>query len=56
MVTYFGSAEMGRIEVLKGPIPWGWLDRAGRLSGKALAVGLVLWHYAGMTRRRSIHV
>jgi hypothetical protein len=34
---------------LKGPVPWAWLDRAGRLPGKTLAVGLVIWHRAGMS-------
>lgn len=45
-----------RERFLKGPIPWAWLDRAGRLPGKALAVGLVLWQLAGMARRRTVHV
>ena len=45
-----------RERFLKGPIPWAWLDRAGRLPGKALAVGLVLWQLAGMTRKRTIRV
>jgi hypothetical protein len=41
---------------LKGPIPWNWLDLAGRLPGKALAVGLVLWQKAGITERRTVHI
>lgn len=41
---------------LKGPIPWDWLDRAGRLPGKALAVGLVLWHRAGMAGERTVRL
>ncbi|MFL5342051.1 MAG: hypothetical protein ACJ8F7_18050 [Gemmataceae bacterium] len=32
---------------LKGPIPWRWIERAARLPGKALAVGLMLWKEAG---------
>jgi hypothetical protein len=28
---------------LKGRVPWPWLVKAGRLPGKALAVGLMLW-------------
>jgi hypothetical protein len=32
---------------LRGPIPWKWLIRAGRLPGKALQVGLLLWQAAG---------
>jgi hypothetical protein len=39
---------------LKGPVPWDWLDRAGRLPGKALAVALVLWREAGCTKRRTV--
>jgi hypothetical protein len=38
---------------LKGPIPWAWLDRAGRLRGQALAVALVLHQRAGMKRSPS---
>ncbi len=45
-----------RERFLKGPIPWAWLDRAGRLPGKSLAVGLVLWQLAGLSRKRTIHV
>jgi hypothetical protein len=41
---------------LKGPIPWAWLDRAGRLPGKALAVSLILWQKAGMTGKRTVHL
>jgi hypothetical protein len=41
---------------LKGPIPWTWLDRAARLPGKALAVGLVLWQHAGVTRMRTVRL
>lgn len=33
---------------LKGPIPWDWLTGAGRLPGKALHVGLAIWHRAGL--------
>jgi hypothetical protein len=41
---------------LMGPIPWAWLDRAGRLPGKALAVGLVLWRQAGLKSNRTVHL
>jgi hypothetical protein len=41
---------------LKGPIPWDWLDRAGRLPGKALAVGLVLWQKAGLCNSQTIGI
>lgn len=41
---------------LKGPIPWDWLDCAGLLPGKALAVGLVIWQLSGMKCDRTVHV
>jgi hypothetical protein len=41
---------------LRGPIPWAWLDRAGRLPGKALALGLVLWQSAGVLERRTVRL
>lgn len=43
-----------RGEFLKGPIPLAWLSAAGRLSGKALAVGIVAWHLAGLTNKRTV--
>lgn len=39
---------------LKGPIPWPWLTRAASLPGKAIHVGLALWHLAGMKKSRTI--
>jgi hypothetical protein len=39
---------------VKGPIPLAWLERAARLPGKALAVGMVLWYKAGLTRGRCV--
>ena len=35
---------------LKGPISLAWLARAAALPGKALAVGVILWHLYGMGR------
>jgi hypothetical protein len=35
---------------LMGPIPWNWLERAMRCPGKALHVGIHLWHRAFLTR------
>ena len=32
---------------LKGPIPWPWIELAGLLPGKALAIGLAVWREAG---------
>jgi hypothetical protein len=37
-------------EFVKGPIPLAWLARAARLPGKALAVGVVLWHLVGLRK------
>jgi DNA-binding MarR family transcriptional regulator len=39
---------------LKGPIPWSWIEKACRLSGKSLAVGLCLWRLAGATKSKTI--
>jgi DNA-binding transcriptional ArsR family regulator len=39
---------------LRGPVPWDWLERAGRLPGQALAVGLVLWKEAGCKNSRTV--
>ena len=41
---------------LKGPIPWDWLCRALALPGKAGAVGVALWYWAGLTRQRHVKV
>src|SRR4030095_2538702 len=35
---------------LKGPIPWEWLQRAGRARGHALHVAVVLWFLAGIEK------
>lgn len=39
---------------LKGPIPWTWLEQAGRLPGKALHVALSLWQEAGFNKSRTV--
>ncbi len=39
---------------LKGPIPWAWIERASLLSGKALALGLVIWREAGCRKAREV--
>jgi hypothetical protein len=41
---------------LKGPIPWSWLAKAASQPGRALAVALHLWLWAGMTKSREITV
>jgi hypothetical protein len=44
----------GRERFLKGPVPLSWLEEAGRCSGKALHLGVVLWFLAGVTGRREM--
>jgi hypothetical protein len=39
---------------LKGPVPWAWLEKAGRLPGKALLVALLLWMEAGCRKNRTV--
>ena len=39
---------------LKGPIPWDWLVKTMRLSGKALHVALILWQEAGFRRVKTV--
>jgi hypothetical protein len=41
---------------LLGPIPWDWLAVAARLPGKALQVGLVIWHLAGLKKAMTIEL
>jgi len=41
---------------LKGPIPWCWLEKAARLPGKALAVGVVAWHLHGLRRSNTFRM
>lgn len=41
---------------LKGPIPWAWIEAAAGLPGRALAVGLFLWHQAGCRRVRTVRL
>jgi len=37
---------------IRGPIPAGWLQAAGRLPGKSLHVGAALWQLAGLRSTR----
>lgn len=39
---------------LKGPVPMTWLNTAARQPGKALHVGIALWHLAGLQRSRTV--
>lgn len=46
-----GTAAMSAPHFLKGPIPYPWLVTAAELPGKALAVGIIIWTWAGIFRR-----
>ncbi len=35
---------------LKGPVPMNWLNAAARLPGKALHMGIAVWHLSGLNR------
>lgn len=39
---------------LKGPVPWAWVEKAGRLKGHALHVGIALWLLAGINKNRTV--
>jgi len=41
---------------LKGPISWEWLSIAGKLSGKALHVAIVLWLIFGLTKSETVKI
>ena len=35
---------------VKGPLPYLWLQKASRLNGKCLHVGIILWLISGMVK------
>jgi hypothetical protein len=39
-----------------GPVPIRWLEQAGQLPGKALHVGLFLWHKSRLSKRQSVKI
>jgi len=41
---------------LKGPVPWSWIEKAARLPGSTLAVGLALWRLAGAMKSKTIRL
>jgi hypothetical protein len=41
---------------LKGPVPWPWIEKAARLPGKSLVVGLALWRLAGAMKSRTVRL
>ena len=41
---------------LRGPVPLAWLQRAMKLSGAALSVGIILWHFQGLKKSPTFKV
>lgn len=39
---------------LKGPVPWRWVQAAGRLPGRALLVGMAVWREAGCRKSPTV--
>ena len=39
---------------LKGPIPMAWLSRAGRCPGRALHVGVLVWHLQALKKSSKV--
>jgi hypothetical protein len=39
---------------LMGPVPWAWLQRASRLHGRALHVGIAVWFLAGFEKSATV--
>lgn len=39
---------------LLGPVPMAWLAQAAMLPGRALFVGILVWHLAGLQGRRQV--
>jgi len=35
---------------LRGPIPLDWLQKAMKLGGTAISVGIILWYYTGLKK------
>lgn len=49
-LTAINHRSAQRAPYIKGPIPLEWMKRASALSGKALAVALVIWYIAGLRK------
>lgn len=41
-------------QFIKGPLPMPWMERAARLPGKAMLVGLALWFMRGIVGNQPI--
>jgi hypothetical protein len=41
---------------LRGPIPLQWIGKASMLPGKALAVGLMVWFFHGLTGQLTVQL
>jgi hypothetical protein len=41
---------------LKGPVPWWWIEKAVRLPGSTLHVGLALWRLSGAMKSDTVRL
>ncbi len=41
---------------IKGPIPLSWIHKASILPGKALHVGMLIWHLVGLENSKTVKV
>lgn len=52
-ITKYTAAPMKRSwRFIKGPIPMAWMSKAAKRPGKSGLVGLVLWYWAGIRRKK----
>ena len=54
----FGEHRSGQrtSPFIKGPLPLAWINHAGKLPGKALHVGVVLWYLAGLNKAMTVRL
>lgn len=52
----FVPATQRPAKFLKGPVPWPWIEKAARLPGRSLVVGLALWRLAGAVKSRTVRL
>jgi hypothetical protein len=48
------TAGTKTVGFIKGPLPLDWMQRAARLPGKTLQVGLTLWYLAGLQKSQTV--
>lgn len=54
--TYGEKQDRGAAKFICGPIPYGWIQKANTLPGKATAVALSLWFLHGVKRSTTFRV